>query len=469
MRLSFLSSLLAATLLAGPTLADTLPEAIASAYASNPEIAAARAQLRQVDEGVPAAKAGTRPSIAATADFTQELSERLGDSGRRTNGGISLNQSIWEGGRIRANISAAEARILAARARVRAIEYGVIVDTVTAYADVLRTEELVKLNENQVKVLGQELRASRDRFEVGDVTRTDVAQSEARVAAANSNLIAAKGSAIVAKQAYQRLVGRPPSALQPLPPLPPIPPTPEAAREIAFGNNPSLQAAKLEEKAAADDVKAAKAERMPSIGASAVAQYTEFSGSDLSPLSGFNPQLGVTASIPLSTGGAITSNIRRAQARQSELLEDISQTERLVSESATDNWALVQTADAVITSSRVQVSANQLAAEGVRQENQVGSRDILDVLNAEQELLNARVTLVQAEREKYVASYRLYAALGDLETVLAGAPVGRYDPDINSKRVAGKWDEFGADPDPRTDRAKNLAPLVGPPAPVQQQ
>jgi outer membrane protein len=462
MRFTFASLLLAGTLLTAPAQADTLPEAIASAYAANPEIAAARAQLRQIDEGVPLAKAGTRPSVAATGSFLQELSERLGDSGRRTNGGISLNQAIWEGGRIRANISAAEARILAARARVRALEYSVIVDTVTAYADVLRTAEIVKLNDNQVRVLEQQLRASKDRFEVGDVTRTDVAQSEARLAAARSNLIAAKGNSIVAEQAYLRLVGRPAIALQPLPPLPPIPASPEAARETAFASNPGLQAARLEEKAAADDVRAAKAERLPSVGASAVAQYTHFSGADLGGLSGFNPQIGVNASIPIFTGGAIASNIRRAQARQSELLEDISQSERVVSENATDNWALVQTAEAVIESSRVQVSANQLAAEGVRQENQVGSRDILDVLNAEQELLNARVTLVQAEREKYVAAYRLYATLGDLEPVLVGAPVGRYDPDTNTRRVAKSWDEFGADPDPRTDRSKNTAPLVGP-------
>ena len=462
MRLSPAPLLLAGTLLAAPALADTLPQAIASAYSSNPEIAGARAQLRQVDEDLPLARSGTRPSVGLSGGVTQELSDRFGDSGRRSNAGVSLNQSIWEGGRIRATISAAEARILAARARVRAIEYQIIVDTVTAYADVLRTREIVKLNQNQVNVLQQQLRASRDRFEVGDVTRTDVAQSDARLAAAQSNLIASRGVTVLAEQAYQRLVGRPPLDLQPLPPLPVVPPSPEAARDIAFANNPSLLAARLEEKAAADDVRAAKAQRLPSIGVNALAQYSHFSGGDLGGRSGFNPQLGLSASVPFFTGGAITSGVRRSQARQSERLEDISLSERLVSESATDNWTLVQTADAVIVSSRVQVSANQLAAEGVRQENQVGSRDILDVLNAEQELLNSRVNLVQAEREKYVAAYRLYATMGDLEIVLANAPVGRYDPAANTNRVRNSWDEFGADPDPRTDRQRNLVPLVGP-------
>lgn len=456
------SVVIAALVIAAPATADTLPDAIASAYASNPEVAAARARLRQVDEGVPLAASAMRPALDVEGDFTQALSERVGDEGRLFRGGVVLRQPIYEGGRVRANISAAQARIASARATLRATELAVITDTVTAYSDVLRSEALVRLNEGQVKVLEQQLRASRDRFEVGDLTRTDVAQSEARLAAASANLQAARAQLSMSRQAYRRLVGREPQNLAPLPPLPPIPQTAEEARDSALISNPSLAASRLTERAAAEDVRAAKAGRGPSVGLFAGARYVQGSG-DLSGLTGFSPDLGVSAGMPLFTGGLIASRVRQAQARQSEALERIAQSERLVVESAIDNWTLVQTSKAVIESAKAQVEANALAAEGVRQENLVGTRDILDVLNAEQELLNSRVSLVQAERDRYVNTYRLFQSIGDIETVLQGVPVGRHDAEANAARVSGKWwSEFGYDPDPREDRIRNTAPLMGP-------
>jgi outer membrane protein len=456
--------LLASVLIAAPASADSLREAIASAYSSNPQIAAARAQLRQVDEGVPIASSGARPSVDLQGNFTQDLNDNFRDLGQVWTGGIVLRQSIWEGGRVRAGVSAAEARIEAARARLRAIEYRVIVDTAVAYADVIRTQALVGLNQGQVKVLEQELRASRDRFEVGDLTRTDVAQSEARLALANANLQAARGQLVVAQQAYRRLVGRPPQNLEPLPELPAMPATVGEALDLALATNPTLMAARLDERAAAEDVRLAKAGRGPSVGVQASANYTEFTGAGAAAgLSGFDPRVGVTAAMPLFTGGLIAAQVRQAQARQSQALEGIAQNERLVTESTTDSWELLRTAEAVIQSSKVQVDANALAAEGVRQENQVGSRDILDVLNAEQELLNSRVNLVQAERDRYVAAFQLYESIGQLEVALANAPVGRHDPEANAKRVRGLgWSEFSTNPDPRKDRERDHVPLVGP-------
>jgi outer membrane protein len=461
LRLALVLPLLAAV----PVSADTLFEAIASAYATNPEVAAARAQLRQVDEGVPLATVGTRPAVDLSGSFRQELSDRFTDDGQVLSGGVALRQSIWEGGRIRANLSAAEARVEAARARLKAVENGVIVSTVTAYADVIRTGALVDLNEGQVKVLEQQLRASSDRFEVGDVTRTDVAQSEARLAFARANLVSARGQRVIAEQAYRRLVGRDPVGLAPLPPLPTVPPTAEDARSQAFANNPTLLATRLEERAALSDVRAAKAGRLPSVGVSATATYTHLAGGAFG-VGGFGPSLGVNAAMPLFTGGLIAAQVRQAQARQSERLEEIAQTERRVGELSVDNWTLVRTGEAVIESAKVQVSANALAAEGVRQENQVGSRDILDVLNAEQELLNSRVNLVQAERDRYVAAFQLFETMGAIDPVLDATGTPRFDPTANSRRVAGMgWSEFGYNPDPRSDRARDLpppAPVVGP-------
>lgn len=455
--------LLATALFAAPVSAETLQDAIASAYGSNPEVAAARARLRQVDEGVPIASSAMRPTVDLTGDFTQEMSDRLGDRGQLWRGGAVLRQPIYQGGRVRAGVSAAEAQIASQRALLRATEYRVIVDTVAAYADVLRTEEFVSLNEGQVKLLTEQLRASRDRFEVGDLTRTDVAQSEARLASARANLQGAQAQRTLARQAYRRLVGREPVALEPLPPLPPTPASDEEARNRALELNPSLAASRFAEKAAQENVRSAKAGRGMSVSVEAGARYVHAT-QDIQGLTGFSPTLGVVAGMPLFSGGLIAAQVRQAQAAQSEALENISQTERLVTEGATGNYALLRTSEALIESAKVQISANALAAEGVRQENQVGSRDILDVLNAEQELLNSRVNLVQAERDRYVAAYELFEVMGNLETALEGAPIGRYDAEANARRVRGKgWQEFGYDPDPQTDRTRNQAPpLVGP-------
>ena len=458
-------SLLAA--LAQPALADTLADAIASAYSNNPEITAARAQLRATDETVEIARTDTRPNVGVTGSFVNQLTDRFGNYGQVWTGGIQITQPVWEGGRVRAGISAAEARVDAARARLQATEHAVVTDTVTAYADVLRMQSIVALNENQIRVLEQQLQASKDRFEVGDLTRTDVAQSDARLAAARSNLIGARTQEIAVKQAYERLVGRPPVDLQPLPPLPPLPATEVEVHDRAMAANPNMQAARLDEQAAQQDVRQAKAQRGPSVGVTAAATYNHSTGALFARL-GLAPQIGVSANMPLFTGGLIAANVRAAQARQSAALERISLTERQISETAANSFAQLRASEAVIQASKVLVDANALAAEGVKQENQVGSRDILDVLNAEQELLNARVQLVTAERDRYVAGFTLLEVAGAFQVVLDGAPVARYDPEVNEKRIKAKgWSEFGYDPDPATDRARNVAPLTSQMGPQQ--
>lgn len=444
-----------------PASAETLAEAVAAAYGSNPQAAAARARLRQVDEEVPIARSALRPNLGLNASATQYFDDDFRDDGRAWSGGIGVTQPLYEGGRVRAGVSAAEARIAAARARLVAIEQQVIVETVAAYADVLRVEALVRLNENQVRVLERELQASRDRFEVGDVTRTDVAQSEARLAAASAGLTEARGQLVVAQQAYRRMVGHGPVDLAPLPPLPDLPETAPRARDLAELRNPDLMAARFDEQAALEDVRLARRDRNPRIEAGASVNYTRLDNR-LSTMSGFDPQVGVSASMPLLSGGLIAARVRQAQARQSEMLEIITQSERLVTEAVIGNFAMLEAAEALIRSAEVEVAANALAAEGVRLENQVGSRDVLDVLDAEQELLNSRVALVQAERDRYVVAYRLLQSMGMADIALENAPVGRYDADENSRRVAGKWGEFSYDADPRADRARNLAPPAAP-------
>ena len=264
----------AAALLAVPAAADTLPDALAAAYETNPQLAVQRAIVRQADEGVPQALAAGRPSLNVTGAAQQSGNDFKRDGGRYYNGALNLNQSLYRGGRTRTATSAAENRILAARARLRAIEDNVLLAVVTAYADVLRYTAVVELNENQVKVLGRELQASRDRFEVGDLTRTDVAQSDARLANAQSNLVIAQGQLNTARNAYNRVVGRPPVDLAPLPPLPILPGTVGQTTDLANANNPSLIAARFDEAAARYDVGTIERQRLPSLTAGAGVNYT---------------------------------------------------------------------------------------------------------------------------------------------------------------------------------------------------
>ncbi|TRW17511.1 TolC family outer membrane protein [Glacieibacterium frigidum] len=467
MRMTSLAAL--ALVLAGPAHADTLAQAIAAAYETNPLIAAQRAVVRQTDEFVPQALSFGRPVIDATV-AQQQNGLDFQDNGRTFAAGINLNQSLYRGGRTRSATNAADNRILAARARLRATENNVLLDVVTAYSDVLRYIAVVDLNANQVKVLERELQASKDRFEVGDLTRTDVAQSDARLANARSNLISAQGQLQAARAAYARTVGRPAEDLQPLPPLPPLPGTTGQAVDLANANNPALLAARFDEAAARYDVSTIERERLPSVGVGVGLDYQKSAGGS-SAASFFNQgafftqNAGIQLSVPLYQAGAVSSRIREAQQRRSQLLAVIGSTGRDVTEQATNAVTQVTTARAIIASSQVAVDANALALEGVTQENQVGTRTIIELLNAQQELLITQVNLVTARRDEYVGAYQLLAAVGAAEAAALGVPVQEYDPTANAKRVRHKWNDFDTDPNPPAlplpdnDRATKSAPI----------
>lgn len=453
----------AASLLASAAAADTLQQAIASAYETNPELNAQRAVVRQVDEQVPQALSFGRPTLDATI-AEQQNGVDFADNGRTFAAGLSINQSLYRGGRTRSATNAADNRILAARARLRATENQIVLDVVTAYSDVLRYASVVDLNANQVKVLERELQASKDRFEVGDLTRTDVAQSDARLANARSNLVVARGQLSQARTAYLRTVGRPPENLAPVPPLPPLPGTEGQATDLANANNPALVAARFDEAAARYDVSTIERERLPSLGLGLGADYQKFNGGNnagnfVQQGAFFTQNAGVQLSIPLYQAGATASRVREAQQRRSQLLEVIGSTGRNVTESAVNAYVQVGTARSVIQSSRVAVDANTLALEGVTQENQVGTRTVLEVLNAQQELLITQVNLVTARRDEYVGAYTLLAAIGAAEAAALEVPVTAYDPTVNAQAVRRRWSDWNtpknppALPLPDTERA----------------
>jgi outer membrane protein len=380
--------------------------------------------------------------------------------GRNLSAGVDVAYPLFNGGRVRNSIRAADERVLAGRAVLRATEGDIFTEAVSAYMDVIRDRSIVTLNENQVRVLQTNLQASRDRFEVGDLTRTDVAQSEARLALAESNLATARGRLQGSEENYRRVIGNLPGDLEPPPALPALPTTPDQAVDIALANNPDLVSIAAQIRAAGRDVSVARSERLPTVSAVSDGTYTNFLGT-AEETAGAGPgvvlpqtrtvgSVGVRATIPLSRGGSVGARVRQAQAIQSQLLERGIETERLVVANTRAAFASYQAAVEAIESNQVAVNANTLALEGTRAEQTVGTRNVLDVLNAEQELLNSQVALVTARRDAYVAGFALLNAMGraDAEDVnLDGGAL--YDPVANYRRVSHRWSDWSDDPAPQ--------------------
>lgn len=448
--------------------ADTLQEALVQTYNTNPTITGQRAQLRSLDEGVAVARALGRPRVSATAGVNQDLTRTGGGNGRNLNAGVDISYPLFNGGSVRNSIRAADERVLAGRANLRATEGDIFTEAVGAYMDVIRDSSIVALNRNQVRVLETNLQASRDRFEVGDITRTDVAQSEARLALARSNLDLAEGRLTGSEENYRRVIGDLPDNLQPPPPLPTLPGTPEQAVEIALANNADLVSIAAQIRAAGLDVSVARADRLPTVDAIGSGRATNFLGTadeQFGP-NARNTQtqtgVGVQARIPIYQGGLVGARVRQAQAFQSQLLEQGVALERLIVSQTRAAFANYQAAQEAIESNQTAVAANTLALEGVRAEQTVGTRNVLDVLNAEQELLNSQVLLVTARRDAYVAGFALLNAMGMAEVEDLNLDGGvLYDPAANYDRVARRASDWSDDPRPQPVATRTVS--VGPP------
>jgi outer membrane protein len=448
-----LTGSLVAALAAGSASADTLREALVSTYESNPTLTAQRESLKATDATVAIARAQSRPQVSATAGLNQNLA-RSGILNQQGNGptlsvGVDLSYPLFNGGAIRNSIEAAKTRVEAGRATLRGVEGDVFTDAVAAYMDVIRDRAIVELNENNVKVLQTNLEATRDRFEIGDVTRTDVAQSEARLELGRANLATARGRVAASEQEYRRVIGHAPDALAPPPPLPPLPTTPDEAVRIALANNPDLVAVNREAQAAGYDVGVARAQRLPTLSAGVSETYVNNLGGSggAFPNTGSETTAGINARIPIYQGGEPAARIRQAQAFEGRALEQAVGTERSVVAQARSAFANYQAATDAIAANEVAMKANELALEGARAERSVGTRTVLDVLNAEQELLNSQVALVTAKRDQYVAGFQLLNAMGQAEARdlgLDGGPL--YDPLGNYRRVADNWNDWASDP-----------------------
>jgi outer membrane protein len=444
----------AALLLPSPGFAETLQGALSKAYENNPSLTAARAGQRAIDENVPILQADGLPSASLASEYDEFLKER-GPVGtdRRLFANTRISVPLYRGGTVRNSVRAAKERVEAGQADLRSFEASIFSQVVAAYMNVIRDQAIVALNRNNVARLATNLEAARDRFEIGDLTRTDVAQSEARLALSASQLSGVEANLIRSREDYIRLVGDAPVDLESPPMLPGLPGSDEDAVAIALGNNPDLEAAGRDVAASRYDISAAKGSRMPQLSATADGTYNDYLGTvpgGVIANSSTSATAGLSLTIPLFQGGRPAARVRQAQARSSQAIESMVATERSVISQTRASYASWTASQQVIAATKQAVAANALSLEGVRAENSVGTRSILDILNAEQELLDTQVRLVSAERDAYVAAFTLLAAMGKAEARDLGLDGGAlYDPATNYERVRNQIWDWSDDPAPQ--------------------
>lgn len=420
-----------------PAQAQSLTDALAQAYQTNPALEAARAELRAVDENVPQARSGFLPTLNASADAGRYHQKTLGANGsanwNQQSAGVELVQPLYRGGRTVAALSRAEALVRAQRAALSATEQNVLLSAVTAYSDVVRDQAVVDLTVNNEQVLRRQLEASNDRFRVGEITRTDVSQSESRLALSTSNRIAAEGQLNASRAIFARLIGQAPEKLvQPVPAVE-LPSSLEATVALAEQNNPAVLAARFSQRAAEAAVDQTTGELLPSV--SLVGSYNRTwdrptgTGLDGRSIDSNIDEGAIVArvTIPIYEAGATTSRVRQAKQVQQQRRNELDEQLRQARESGIRSWEALVTARASIKSRQEQVRAANIALEGVRQEATVGSRTVLDTLDAEQEYLNAQVELVRAQRDEVVAIFQVLSATGQLTASRLALPVQTYD------------------------------------------
>ena len=431
-----------------PAWAETLQEAIALAYRTNPSLLAQRANQRALDESIVQARAGLRPTLNVTisGDYTRDYSDTAFDpDSDGASASIGLSQTLWSGGRIGHGITAAEAEILAGRENLRAIEQSVLASVIQAYADVIRDMEVLRIRQANLAVLQRQLEESSARFEVGEITRTDVAQSEARLAQSEADLANAQAQLSTSRAVYAAVVGQAPGDLAPMPVLPGVPADFDSALDVALVENPGIRAAAWTLAAAEANVAAARAEYMPSVRATASYGGASNDFDRFGDIAD-NTRLtaGATLSIPLFTGGLNASRVAAALERANAAQINVEGERRGALQDVSSAYAQAISARASLQAGQEAVRAAGVAAEGVRQEAQVGLRTTLDVLNQELELRSAEVTLASARRNEYVAQANLLAAMGRLEGPDLDPTLDRYDPAANYQRVRNRgalpWD-----------------------------
>lgn len=436
---------MALTVLAVPSWAETLDEALAKSYLTSPRLQARQAQLRAVDEQVAQAQAGWRPTLngSASLGYSQQVFKGVESSQRPRGMGVEVSQPLLRLQTFPA-IKAAKRAVDAARADLTSQEQQLLFDAVSAYMNLVRDEEVVKLRVNNEQVLQKQLEAARDRFRVGEITRTDVSQAESRLAATMAERIQAEGNLAATRANYIRVIGDAPEKVSKPEKMPALPDSVEAVTAQAEQDNPDLIAAKYAFEQADQEVDTNLARLLPEIAVVGSADRA-YAQSTLQNGRTDSLAIGLRATVPLYQGGAEYARTRQAKQTRSQRQLELEEVRRRAREAAIQSWQQHKAAVAAIESRKAAVKATELALDGTKQEARVGTRTTLDVLNAEQEYLNARVSLVVAEHDTVVAAYQMLGAVGKLTATALQLPVTAYDPQEHYDKAAGKWIGVGGD------------------------
>jgi outer membrane protein len=448
---------LAAALLCGPARADTLEQALAYAYANNPQINSQRALVRATDENVPTALAGYRPRAVATANIGyQSLSTKVHEIGSTTppdappvfftqsganiprGYGVTATQTLLNGFQTANRTRLAESQVFAARETLRGLEATVLLNAATAYMNLLREAGILELQRSNLDVLAEQVRQTKTRLENGNVTATDVAQSEARFNVGRTQLFAAEANYQSARAAYRQVIGLEPGRLAPAAPVDRFSPrTLPEAMAAGVAENAAVSTAQHNLDVAIHQVKVAEGALYPTLALQGSVQQN------------YDQTLNLTRSLtavgslqysaPLYQGGAEYAAIRQAKETQGQKQLDLSFARDQARLAVAQAWAQLEAAKSSIESTRSQVTAAEAALNGVREEARLGQRTTLDVLNAQQELVNARVALVQAQRDRLVSSYSLLGAVGRLSPQVLGLHTPSYDPQVHYHQIRDAW------------------------------
>jgi outer membrane protein len=429
--------------------ADTLEWALVQAYQNNPSLNAQRAALRATDENVPQALSGYRPKLSitgtsgpnwekATQEFPGNQTPTTSEQFIQRTIGATATQTLYNGFQTANRTRQAESQVDAARETLRVTEQQVLLDAATAYMNLLRDGAILELNQSNVQVLTEQLKQTRDRFNVGEVTRTDVAQAESRLAAGRSALLGAQSNYVTSQANYRRVIGVDPGKLAPGTSVDRLSPG-TLPRAIAQGQalNPSVLAASYGVDVAELSVKISEGALYPNLtltGATLAGNFPSFETSKL-----VNASVVGTLTIPIYQGGAEYSAIRQFKETVGQTRLNLDTNRDQARATVVQSWGQLEAAKAQIESTTAQVNAAEIALNGVREEARVGQRTTLDVLNAQQELVNARVAFVTAQHDRVVASYALLAAVGALSMQHLGLSVVIYDPMVHYQQIRDAW------------------------------
>ena len=435
--------------------AETMDQALIKAYETNPQLNSQRAVVRQTDEGVPQALSGYRPTVTVTGtggqDYLSEVARTTAPNGAAiypranfgfgaTSLGATATETVFNGFRTGNRVRQAESNTSAARETLRVAEQTILLNAATAYMDLLRDAALLELQRRNVEVLQEQLRQTRDRFIVGEVTRTDVAQAESRLAQGRATVLSAEAQYARSKATYRQVIGLEANNLQPASPVDRL--TPKRildAIDIARTRHPSVGVAMFGIDAAVLQVKISEGSLYPTVTLNASVQQQSPSPAFPSDLQVFNAFVQAQVTVPIYQGGQEYSVIRQAKEFVGQKRIDLDTARDQVQANVVIAWGQLDAAKAQILATQAQVAAAEIALNGVREEARVGQRTTLDVLNAQQELVNARVALVTAQHDRVVASYTLLAAVGELNLPKLGIASPLYDPMVHYQQVRDAW------------------------------